>query len=93
MHRAGYQVMLVVKNLSAKARDERDAISIPGSGRCLGEGNGNPLLYSCLKNSMDRETWWATVHGATKSWTWLSTHTHTHTHTTDLHIAVWQKPV
>ena len=40
---------------------------IPGSGRSLGEGNGNPLQYSCLENSMDRGTWWATVHDVTKS--------------------------
>ena len=37
-----------------------------------GEGNGNPLLYSCLENPMDGGTWWATVHGVTKSWTRLS---------------------
>ena len=42
--------------------------SIPGSGRCPGEGNGNPLQYSCLENPMDRGTWWATVHGVPKSW-------------------------
>ena len=35
------------------------------------EGNGNPLQYSCLGNPMDRGTWWVTVHGVTKSWTWL----------------------
>ena len=35
-----------------------------------GEGNGNPLHYSCLENSMDREAWWATVHVVAKSWTW-----------------------
>ena len=40
-----------------------------GSGRSLGEGNGNPFQYSCLENSMDRETWWVTVHGVTKSQT------------------------
>ena len=39
---------------------------IPGSGRS-GEGNGNPLQYSCLENSMDRGAWWATVHGVTES--------------------------
>ena len=38
----------------------------------LGEGSSNPLQYSCLENSMDRGAWWATVHGVTKSWTWLS---------------------
>ena len=36
---------------------------------CIGEGNGNPLQYSCRKNPIDREAWWATVHGVTKSWT------------------------
>ena len=40
---------------------------IPGSGRSPGEGNGNPLQYSCLENSMDGGAWWATVHGVTKS--------------------------
>ena len=52
----------VVKNPPANAEDARKAGSIPGSGRSPGEGNGNPLQYSCLENSMDRETWWATVH-------------------------------
>ena len=42
---------------------------IPGLGRSLGEGNGNPLQYSCLENSMDGGAWWATVHGVAKSWT------------------------
>ena len=55
--------------------------SIPGSGRSVGEGNGYPLRYSCLKNPMDREAWWAIVHGVTKSWTKLSTHTYTYTPT------------
>ena len=40
-----------------------DVDLIPGSGRSLGEGSGNPLQYSCLANSMDRGAWWATVHG------------------------------
>ena len=43
-----------------------DLGSIPGSGRSLGEGHGNPLQYSCLENPMDRGAWWATVHGVTK---------------------------
>ena len=43
--------------------------SIPGSGRSPGEGNGNPLQYSCLENPMDAGAWWATVHGVTKSQT------------------------
>ena len=49
-----------------------DLGSIPGSGRSPGEGNGNPLQYSCLENHMDEGTWWATVHGVAKSWTRLS---------------------
>ena len=43
-----------------------------GSGRSSGEGNNNPLKYSCLGNSMNREAWQVTVHGAAKSWTCLS---------------------
>ena len=39
---------------------------IPGLGRSPGEGNGNPLQYSCLGNPMDRGAWWATVHGLTE---------------------------
>ena len=48
---------------------------ISGLGRSLGGGNGNPLHHFCLENSMDREAWWAIVHGVTKSQTWQSTHT------------------
>ena len=44
----------------------------PGSGRSPGEGNGNPLQYSCLGNPMDRGAWRAMVHGVVKSWTQLS---------------------
>ena len=44
---------------------------IPGSGRSPGEGNGNPLQYSCLENPMDRGAWWATVYGVSKSRTQL----------------------
>ena len=43
----------------------------------FGEGNGNPLQYSCLENPMDGGAWWAAVHGAAKSWTWLSDFTFT----------------
>ena len=44
-----------------------DLGSIPGWGRSPGEGNGNPLQYSCLENPMDGGAWWATVHGVAKS--------------------------
>ena len=50
----------------------RDPGSISGLGRSLGEGNGNPLQYSCLENPLDSGAWRVTVHGITKSWTWLS---------------------
>ena len=56
----GFTGGLVVKNLSANAEDVGP---IPGSGRSPGEGNGNPLQYSCLENSMEREAWQAIVHG------------------------------
>ena len=73
------QVALLVNNPSANAGDVRDASSIPGLGRSPGGGHGNPLHYSCLENPKDRGVWWATVHGITKSRTWLkqlSMHTH-----------------
>ena len=50
--------------------------SIPELGRSLGEGNGNPLQYSCLENPMDGGAWWATVHGVAKSQTRLKTSLH-----------------
>ena len=53
----------MVKNLPANAGD---ADSIPGAERSPGEGNSNPLQYSCLGNHMDRRAWWATVHGVAK---------------------------
>ena len=52
-----------------------DPGSIPGWGRSPGEGNGNPLQYSNLENSMDRGTWWATVREFAKSWTQRTTNT------------------
>ena len=70
-----------VKNLTANSGDARDADSVPGSGRSPGGGNGNPLQYSCLENSMDRGAWQAIGHshaqslqsvGWQKSWTRLS---------------------
>ena len=51
------QVVLVVRNPGDKARDIRDAVSIPRSGRSPGGGHGNPLQHSCLENPMDRETY------------------------------------
>ena len=58
--------------VKASACNVGDLGSIPGWGRSSGEGNGNPLQYSCLENSMDGGAWWATVHGVIKGWTRLS---------------------
>ena len=76
--------------VKASASNAGDLGLIPGSGRSPGGGDGNPLQYSCLENSMDRGTWWATVHGVTKSWTrlkWLSMHTEG----PERHHAKWTK--
>ena len=54
-------------NCKESACNAGDLVSIPGSGRSPGEGNGYPLPYSCLENPMDRGAWRATVHGVTKS--------------------------
>ena len=64
----GFLVGSVVKNPPANTGDMD---SIPGSERSRGEGNDNPLQYSCLGKPMDRGTWWATVHGVAKNQTWL----------------------
>ena len=65
--------------VKASARNAGDLGSIPGLGRSPGEGNGNPLQYSCLENPMDRGAWWATVQGVAKSRTRLSNFTSLHT--------------
>ena len=57
----------VVKNPSANTGDIGDEGLIPRSGRSPGGGNGNPLHYSDLENTVDRGAWWATVHGVAKS--------------------------
>ena len=61
------QVVLVVKNLPANAGDAGDMGFIAGSRRYPAVGNGNPLHYSCLENSMDKRSWRATVHGVGES--------------------------
>ena len=63
--------------VKASACNAGDLGSIPGSGRSLGEGNGNPPQYSCPENPMDGGARWATVHGVTKSRTRLSDFTFT----------------
>ena len=58
-----FALTLAVKNLPANVGDIKDMGSVLGLGRSSGEGNGNPLQYSCLENPMNREPWQATVHG------------------------------
>ena len=60
-------MVLVVKNSLANAGDVRDTGSIPGSGRSPGVGNGNPLEYSCMENSIDREAWQTAACGVPRS--------------------------
>ena len=72
----GFPAGSVVKNPPVNAGDVG---SILGLGRPPGEGNGNPLQYFYLENSMDRGAWRATVHGVAKSWTRLSTPPPPHT--------------
>ena len=59
----GLPVASLIKSLPANARQTKYAVSISGWERCPGEGNGNPLQYSCLENPMDRGAWQATVRG------------------------------
>ena len=70
---------LVVKNPSVNSGNTGDMGSIPGSGKAPGEGNSNPLQYSCLENSMHGGALWALVHGFTKSRKKLSDWADTHT--------------
>ena len=72
----GFPGGTVVKPLPASAGDARDAGSIPGSARPPGEGDGNPLQYSCLRYPLDRRAWRATVHRATESVTTEHVGTH-----------------
>ena len=61
----------MTKNPPANAGDVRNTGLIPGSGGYPGEGDGNPLQYSCVENPMDGGAWWATVRGVAKSQTQL----------------------
>ena len=76
IHMNGFKILLLGfpggSDSKESACNVGDLGLIPGSGRFPGEGNDNPLQYSCLENSMDRGAWGATVHGVTKSQTQLS---------------------
>ena len=80
------EASLLAHRLKASACNAGDLGSIPGSGRSPGEGNGNPLQYSCLESPMDGGAWWATVHGVAKSGTRLDDFTFTFI--VDLHIHI-----
>ena len=78
-----FRIMIVKMNPGGSdgkvsAYNAGDLGSIPGLGRSPGEGNGNPLQYSCLENPMDQRAWWAAVHEFTKSQTQLSDFTSLH---------------
>ena len=75
-----YLVAPLVKNPAANAEDPRGVDSIPGLGRSLGEGNGNPLQYSCLENPMDRGARRSTVCEVAESTMTKYACAHTHTH-------------
>ena len=78
-NRRASQVVLVVRNLPARAGDVRDAGSFSGLGRSPGGGYVNPLQSSCLENPTARAAWRATVYRVAKSWTRLKRLTCTHT--------------
>ena len=67
LHDQGFPGGSVGKEFTFNAGERREAGLIPGSGKSPGEGNGNPLQYSCLGNTMDKGIWQATVHGIAES--------------------------
>ena len=75
----GFPGDTLVKNPPASTGDARDADSISESGRSSGEGNGDPLQYSCLGNPIDRGAWWAIVRGIAELDTTEQPGTQTHT--------------
>ena len=84
----GFPFGAVVENLPVNSGDTRDPGSMPGLGRSPGGGNGNPLQYSCLENSMGGGAWYAAVHGVAKSRTRLSDFTFTfHFHALEMEMA------
>ena len=72
MGRVGFPSSSVVKQSACNAGDKGDVVQFPWLGRSLGEGNGNPLQYSCQENPTEGGVWQATVHIVTKGWTQLS---------------------
>ena len=68
----GFTRWLSCKEFTCKTGDTGDTVSIPGLERSLGEGNGDPIQYSCLENPLDSGVWRATVHRVMKSQTELN---------------------
>ena len=87
-----HTIAFISHEVKASTCNAGDLGSIPGSGRSPGEGNGNPLQYSCLENPMDGGAWWATVHWVAKSRTRLSDFTHslTHSHASKVMLKILQ---
>ena len=89
IHKLAFPGGTLVKNPLASLGDARDSLSIPGSGRPPGVGNGKPLQYSCLENSTDRSlasySPWGRNESNTTEQMNTHSHTHTHTHTHDTH--------
>ena len=73
-----YRYQFIYMGFPGGARGKESAYNAGDLGSIPGEGNGNPLQYSCLGNPMDRGAWWATVHGVAKSRTRMSNFTFTH---------------
>ena len=70
-HNLGLPQWVSGKESASNTGNTGDVGLIPGSGNSPGEGNGNPVQYSCLENPMDGGAWWATVHRVAKSQTRL----------------------
>ena len=69
---SNFRDSLIAQMIKNPPANTGDMVSLPGLGRSPGEENVNPLLYSCLGNSMDKGGLWNTFHGVTKCWIWLS---------------------
>ena len=74
LHVLSHLMLTWIQKGKESSHNEGDLSSIPGLGKSSGEGHGNPVLYSCLENPMDREAGWATVYRVTKSQTQLKWH-------------------
>ena len=88
-----FELPLWLSGKESACKYRQNAGSVPGLGRSRGEGNGNPLQYSCLGNSMDRGAWWVTVHGAAKELGTIYTLKNTNNKYTQIHSFVDSIPL